>query len=281
MITKTICRRLSSALILTLLGVLAFPSCNCKGTDGPTPPEPTPETKSLIASMKVSVEGLSESRSVTTVIYDYDSQGRVIRLSLSDGEWSDLSTIQYGEGTITLTSTEDPTPQLLHTDKAGRLISGSQEGMEIRLSYDTKGRVTATKFGPYGVTYKWGADRLLGRSGARGVMGRSTEDTFTYTDLKDPVGLPLLVMQEEMLYLPAGWLGTTSAYLPAKCERRGTTMGNLPVLTTTTYTYTLDGKGRPTKILMVDDFRSLTDKFRPDVTGEVKRVTIELTYLDR
>lgn len=273
--------RLSTALLLALFGVLAFPSCNCKGTDDPTPPEPTPETKSLIATMKVTKESKLQGNSSLLISYGYDDQGRTISQKYSEGGREESRSFVYRAGTISAQSSDESTAYILRTDKDGRLLGGGTDGGELRLTYDSEGRLSSLLMDEMSVTYKWGSDRLLERSSSLGDIkeGASTY-SYSYTDLKDPVGL-IFLAQQELMMLPSGWLGKASAYLPAKCEQRTTIAGELPILITTTYSYTLDAKSRPTKIEMVDDLRSLSDKSIPDNPGQIAKVTIELTYLER
>lgn len=283
MMTTHFSSRLSLALLLALFGVLAFPSCSCDGANEPTPPEPSSETRSLIATMKVTKASKIEGNSTFLISYDYDGQGRATLLRYSEGSSVESTAFTYGDETISIQSADESTPHVLRADKGGRLLGGSiGDGSELRFTYDSEGRLSTIVMDQLSVTNKWGSDRLLERHATLvGAEEGSSNYSYRYTDLKDPVGLTFLVLPELMM-LPPGWFGEASAYLPAKYEQRSNTfVGGLPVLNTLTYSYTLDAKSRPTKIEMVEDFRSLSDKFIPDNEGQIATITIDLTYVEK
>ena len=271
---------------LALLGAVAFPSCNCNGgEDQPTPPPA--EEKSLIASLTVMAEDLTDAskREVTTQ-YTYDKEGRVSSMAVSmktnDGTHSEKLPITYGNGTISVPVSSEPL--VFKTNASGYITGQKTSGDEsfFSASYDSEGHLLSLKRDEQGLyTFKWNGDLISERQLTIGEsQGMTSHTTFTYGKVKDPAGLMVLYIPEfSDMPLPGAWFGKTPTYLPSKrVSTLKMPVSNLPVEMTTTYDYTLDAKGRPVKIVTTDDLQSKSKDFIPDFTGKIRRTTFTITY---
>ena len=271
---------------LALLGAVAFPSCNCNGgEDQPTPPPA--EEKSLIASLTVMAEDLTDaSKSEVTTQYTYDKEGRVSSMAVSmktnDGTHSETLSITYGNGTISVPVSSEPL--VFKTNTSGYITGQKTSGDEsfFSASYDSEGHLLSLKRDEQGLyTFKWNGDLISERQLTIGEsQGMTSHTTFTYGKVKDPAGLMVLYIPEfSDMPLPGAWFGKTPTYLPSKrVSTLKMPVSNLPVEMTTTYDYTLDAKGRPVKIVTTDDLQSKSKDFIPDFTGKIRRTTFTITY---
>ena len=134
-----------SMAALALLCAAVLPSCKGDGKkDQPTPPPA--EEKSLIASLTVTVENLTDaSKSEETAQYAYDKEGRVSSMTVSmtgdDGPHSETWPITYGDGTMTVSF---PTGlQVFQTNASGYIVGEKTSGAEsfFSASYDTEGHL--------------------------------------------------------------------------------------------------------------------------------------------
>lgn len=271
---------------LALLCAAVFPSC--KGDGGEDQPTPPPaEEKSLIASLTVMVEDLTDaSKSEVTAQYAYDKEGRVSSIAFSaksnhythNETWS----ITYGNGTISASTSFEPL--VLKTNASGYII-GDTSGDESYFfaSYDSEGQLLsfmvddADEF----YTFKWKGDLISERqfTNIESEGSITLHTTFTYSKVKDPAGLMVLYIPElTNMLLPGAWFGKTPTYLPSKSVNTFKVSGSsLPAEMTTTYDYTLDAKGRPTKIVTTDDLQSKSKDITPE-SVEILRTTFTITY---
>lgn len=276
-----------STAALALLGAVAFPSCNCNGSeDQPTPP--AVEEKSLIASLTVMAEDLTDdaSKSEVTTQYTYDKEGRVSSMAVSmktnDGTHSETLPITYGNGTISVPVSSEPL--VFKTNASGYIIGQKTSGEEsfFSASYDSEGHLLSLKRDEQGLyTFKWNGDLISERQLTIGEsQGMTSHTTFTYGKVKDPAGLMVLYIPEfSDMPLPRAWFGKTPTYLPSKRVSTLEVSGSsLPVEMTTTYEYTLDAKGRPVKIVTTDDLKSKSKDLIPDFAGKILRTTFTITY---
>ena len=282
----TLSKKYLSTAALALLGAVAFPSCNCNGgEDQPTPPPA--EEKSLIASLTVMAEDLTDaSKSEVTTQYTYDKEGRVSSMAVSmktnDGTHSEKLPITYGNGTISVPVSSEPL--VFKTNASGYITGQKTSGDEsfFSASYDSEGHLLSLKRDEQGLyTFKWNGDLISERQLTIGEsQGMTSHTTFTYGKVKDPAGLMVLYIPEfSDMPLPGAWFGKTPTYLPSKrVSTLKMPVSNLPVEMTTTYDYTLDAKGRPVKIVTTDDLQSKSKDFIPDFTGKIRRTTFTITY---
>lgn len=282
----TLSKKYLYTVSLALLGAVAFPSCNCNGgEDQPTPPPA--EEKSLIASLTVMAEDLTDaSKSEVTTQYTYDKEGRVSLMAVSmktnDGTHSEKLPITYGNGTISVPVSSEPL--VFKTNASGYITGQKTSGDEsfFSASYDSEGHLLSLKRDEQGLyTFKWNGDLISERQLTIGEsQGMTSHTTFTYGKVKDPAGLMVLYIPEfSDMPLPGAWFGKTPTYLPSKrVSTLKMPVSNLPVEMTTTYDYTLDAKGRPVKIVTTDDLQSKSKDFIPDFTGKIRRTTFTITY---
>lgn len=275
-----------STVALALLCAAVFPSC--KGDDKKDQPTPPPaEEKSLIASLTVMAEDLTDaSKSEVTTQYTYDKEGRVSLMAVSmktnDGTHSEKLPITYGNGTISVPVSSEPL--VFKTNASGYITGQKTSGDEsfFSASYDSEGHLLSLKRDEQGLyTFKWNGDQISERQLTIGEsQGMTSHTTFTYGKVKDPAGLMVLYIPEfSDMPLPGAWFGKTPTYLPSKrVSTLRMPVSNLPVEMTTTYDYTLDAKGRPVKIVTTDDLQSKSKDFIPDFTGKIRRTTFTITY---
>lgn len=286
MYTMNLSKKYLSTVALALLCAAVFPSCKGDGKkDQPTPP--AVEEKSLIASLTVMTEDLTDaSKSEVTTQYTYDKEGRVSSMAVSmktnDGTDNETLPITYGDGTISIPVSSEPL--VLKTNTSGYIIGQKTSGEEsfFSASYDSKEHLLSLKRDEQGLyTFKWNGDLISERQLTIGEsQGMTSQTTFTYGKVKDPAGLMVLYIPEfSDMPLPGAWFGKTPTYLPSKrVSTLKMPVSNLPVEMTTTYDYTLDAKGRPVKIVTTDDLQSKSKDFIPDFTGKIRRTTFTITY---
>ena len=282
----TLSKKYLSTGSLALLCAAVFPSC--KGDDKKDQPTPPPaEEKSLIASLTVMAEDLTDaSKSEVTTQYTYDKEGRVSLMAVSmktnDGTHSEKLPITYGNGTISVPVSSEPL--VFKTNASGYITGQKTSGDEsfFSASYDSEGHLLSLKRDEQGLyTFKWNGDLISERQLTIGEsQGMTSHTTFTYGKVKDPAGLMVLYIPEfSDMPLPGAWFGKTPTYLPSKrVSTLKMPVSNLPVEMTTTYDYTLDAKGRPVKIVTTDDLQSKSKDFIPDFTGKIRRTTFTITY---
>ena len=275
-----------SMAAMALLCAAVFPSCKGDGKkDQPTPP--AVEEKSLIASLTVMAEDLTDaSKSEMTTQYAYDKEGRVSSMAVSmktnDGTHSETLPITYGNGTISVPVSSEPL--VLKTNASGYIIGQKTSGDEsfFSASYDSEGHLLSLKRDEQGLyTFKWNGDLISERQLTIGEsQGMTSHTTFTYGKVKDPAGLMVLYIPEfSDMPLPGAWFGKTPTYLPSKRVSTLKVSGSsLPIEMTTTYEYTLDAKGRPVKIVTTDDLKSKSKDLIPDFAGKILRTTFTITY---
>ena len=275
-----------SMAAMALLCAAVFPSCKGDGKkDQPTPP--AVEEKSLIASLTVMAEDLTDaSKSEMTTQYAYDKEGRVSSMAVSmktnDGTHSETLPITYGNGTISVPVSSEPL--VLKTNASGYIIGQKTSGEEsfFSASYDSEGHLLSLKRDEQGLyTFKWNGDLISERQLTIGEsQGMTSHTTFTYGKVKDPAGLMVLYIPEfSDMPLPGAWFGKTPTYLPSKRVSTLKVSGSsLPIEMTTTYDYTLDAKGRPVKIVTTDDLKSKSKDLIPDIAGKILRTTFTITY---
>lgn len=276
-----------STAALALLCAAVLPSCKGDGKkDQPTPP--AVEEKSLIASLTVMAEDLTDdaSKSEVTTQYTYDTEGRVSSMAVSmktnDGTHSETLPITYGNGTISVPVSSEPL--VFKTNASGYIIGQKTSGDEsfFSASYDSEGHLLSLKRDEQGLyTFKWNGDLISERQLTIGEsQGMTSHTTFTYGKVKDPAGLMVLYIPEfSDMPLPGAWFGKTPTYLPSKRVSTLEVSGSsLPVEMTTTYDYTLDAKGRPVKIVTTDDLKSKSKDLIPDFAGKILRTTFTITY---
>ena len=271
---------------LALLCAAVLPSC--KGDDKKDQPTPPPaEEKSLIASLTVTTEDLTDSsKSEVTTQYAYDKEGRVSSMAVSmttnDGTDNETLPITYGDGTISIPVSSEPL--VLKTNASGYIIGQKTSGDEsfFAASYDSKGHLLSLKRDEQSLyTFKWQGDLISERQLTIGEsQGMTSHTTFTYGKVKDPAGLMVLYIPEfSDMPLPGAWFGKTPTYLPSKRVSTLKVSGSsLPIEMTTTYDYTLDAKGRPVKIVTTDDLKSKSKDLIPDFAGKILRTTFTITY---
>lgn len=275
-----------SMAAMALLCAAVFPSCKGDGKkDQPTPP--AVEEKSLIASLTVMAEDLTDaSKSEMTTQYAYDKEGRVSSMAVSmktnDGTHSETLPITYGNGTISVPVSSEPL--VLKTNASGYIIGQKTSGEEsfFSASYDSEGHLLSLKRDEQGLyTFKWNGDQISERQLTIGEsQSMTSHTTFTYGKVKDPAGLMVLYIPEfSDMPLPGAWFGKTPTYLPSKRVSTLKVSGSsLPIEMTTTYEYTLDAKGRPVKIVTTDDLKSKSKDLIPDFAGKILRTTFTITY---
>ena len=286
MYSMTLTKKYLSTVALALLCATAFPSCNCNGgEDQPTPPPA--EEKSLIASLTVMAEDLTDaSKSEVTTQYAYDKEGRVSSMAVSmktnDGTHSEKLPITYGNGTISVPVSSEPL--VFKTNTSGYITGQKTSGDEsfFSASYDSEGHLLSLKRDEQGLyTFKWNGDLISERQLTIGEsQDMTSHTTFTYGKVKDPAGLMVLYIPEfSDMPLPGAWFGKTPTYLPSKRVSTLKVSGSsLPIEMTTTYEYTLDAKGRPVKIVTTDDLKSKSKDLIPDFAGKILRTTFTITY---
>lgn len=281
----TLSKKYLSMAALALLCAAVFPSCKGDGKkDQPTPPPA--EEKSLIASLTVTVENLTDaSKSEVITQYAYDKEGRVSSIAFSmkvnDYTHNETWSITYGNGTISASTSFEP--QVLKTNASGYII-GETSGDESYsfASYDSEGHLLSFIVDDDGefYTFKWKGDLISERQFTnRRSQSRTLHTTFTYGKVKDPAGLMVLYIPELTdMSIPGTCLGKTPTYLPSKRVSTFKVSGSsLPAEMTTTYDYTLDAKGRPTKIVTTDDLQSKSEDITPE-SVEIRRITFTITY---
>ena len=282
----TLSKKYLCTVALALLGAVAFPSCNCNGgEDQPTPP--SAEEKALVSSLTVTVEDLiNSSKKDMTTQYAYDKEGRVSSMTIStreeDGPSSETWPITYGDGTMTISYPSEA--QVFQTNAKGYIIGEKTSRAESFFSatYDTEGHLRSLMRDEQGVyTFNWKGDLISERQlSIAELQDMTSHTTFTYSETKDPAGLMVLYIPEFTdIPLPGMWFGKAPTYLPSKrVSTLKMPVSNLPVEVTTTFDYTLDAKGRPTKIVTTDDLQSKSKDFIPDFAGKILRTTFEITY---
>ena len=275
-----------SMAAMALLCAAVFSSC--KGDDKKDQPTPPPaEEKSLIASLTVMAEDLTDaSKSEVTTQYTYDKEGRVSSMAVSmktnDGTHSETLPITYGNGTISVPVSSEPL--VLKTNASGYITGQKTSGDEsfFSASYDSEGHLLSLKRDEQGLyTFKWKGDQISERQLTIGEsQGMTSHTTFTYGKVKDPAGLMVLYIPELTdMPIPGAWFGKAPAYLPSKRVSTLEVSGSsLHVEMTTTYDYTLDAKGRPVKIVTTDDLQSKSKDLIPDFAGKILRTTFTITY---
>ena len=282
----TLSKKYLSTVALALLCAAVFPSCKGDGKKDQSTPPPA-EEKSLIASLTVTAEDLTDaSKSTVTTQYTYDKEGRVSSMAVSmktnDGTHNETWPITYGNGTISVPISSEPL--VLKTNASGYIIGQKTSGDEsyFSASYDSEGHLLSLKRDEQGLyTFKWKGDLISERQLTIGEsQGMTSHTTFTYSETKDPAGLMVLYIPEFTdMPIPGAWFGKTPTYLPSKrVSTLKMPVSNLPVEMTTTYDYTLDAKGRPVKIVTTDDLQSKSKDFIPDFTGKIRRTTFTITY---
>lgn len=275
-----------STVALALLCAAVFPSCKEDGKKDQSTP-PAVEEKSLIASLTVTAEDLTDSsKSEVTTQYAYDKEGRVSSMAVSmttnDGTDNETWPITYGDGTISIPVSSEPL--VLKTNASGYIIGQKTSGDEsfFAASYDSKGHLLSLKRDEQSLyTFKWQGDLISERQLTIGEsQGMTSHTTFTYGKVKDPAGLMVLYIPEfSDMPLPGAWFGKTPTYLPSKRVSTVKVSGSsLPIEMTTTYDYTLDAKGRPVKIVTTDDLKSKSNDLIPDFAGKILRTTFTITY---
>lgn len=282
----TLSKKYLCTVALTLLGAVAFPSCNCNGgEDQPTPPPV--EEKALVSSLTVTVEDLINStKKDMTTQYAYDKEGRVSSMTVStrgeDDPSSETWPISYGDGTMTISYPSEA--QVFQTNANGYIVGEKTSGAESFFSaiYDTEGHLRSLMRDEQGVyTFNWKGDLISERQlSIAESQDMTSHTTFTYSETKDPAGLMVLYIPEFTdIPLPGMWFGKTPTYLPSKrVSTLKMPISNLPVEVTTTFDYTLDAKGRPVKIVATEDLQSKSKDFIPDFVGNILRTTFEITY---
>ena len=282
----TLSKKYLSMAALALLCAAVFPSCKGDGKKDQSTPPPA-EEKSLIASLTVTAEDLTDaSKSTVTTQYTYDKEGRVSSMAVSmktnDGTHNETWPITYGNGTISVPISSEPL--VLKTNASGYIIGQKTSGDEsyFSASYDSEGHLLSLKRDEQGLyTFKWKGDLISERQLTIGEsQGMTSHTTFTYSETKDPAGLMVLYIPEFTdMPIPGAWFGKTPTYLPSKRVSTLKVSGSsLPVEMTTTYDYTLDAKGRPVKIVTTDDLKSKSKDLIPDFAGKILRTTFTITY---
>lgn len=282
----TLSKKYLSMAALALLCAAVFPSCKGDGKKDQSTPPPA-EEKSLIASLTVTAEDLTDaSKSTVTTQYTYDKEGRVSSMAVSmktnDGTNNETWPITYGNGTISVPISSEPL--VLKTNASGYIIGQKTSGDEsyFSASYDSEGHLLSLKRDEQGLyTFKWKGDLISERQLTIGEsQGMTSHTTFTYGKVKDPAGLMVLYIPEFTdMPIPGAWFGKTPTYLPSKRVSTLKVSGSsLPVDMTTTYDYTLDAKGRPVKIVTTDDLKSKSKDLIPDFAGKILRTTFTITY---
>ena len=282
----TLSKKYLSMAALALLCAAVFPSCKGDGKKDQSTPPPA-EEKSLIASLTVTAEDLTDaSKSTVTTQYTYDKEGRVSSMAVSmktnDGTHNETWPITYGNGTISVPISSEPL--VLKTNASGYIIGQKTSGDEsyFSASYDSEGHLRSLKRDEQGLyTFKWKGDLISERQLTIGEsQGMTSHTTFTYGKVKDPAGLMVLYIPEFTdMPIPGAWFGKTPTYLPSKRVSTLKVSGSsLPVEMTTTYDYTLDAKGRPVKIVTTDDLKSKSKDLIPDFAGKILRTTFTITY---
>ena len=282
----TLSKKYLSTVALALLCAAVFPSCKGDGKKDQSTPPPA-EEKSLIASLTVTAEDLTDaSKSTVTTQYTYDKEGRVSSMAVSmktnDGTHNETWPITYGNGTISVPISSEPL--VLKTNASGYIIGQKTSGDEsyFSASYDSEGHLLSLKRDEQGLyTFKWKGDLISERQLTIGEsQGMTSHTTFTYGKVKDPAGLMVLYIPEFTdIPLPGMWFGKAPAYLPSKrVSTLKMPVSNLPVEVTTTFDYTLDTKGRPVKIVATEDLQSKSKDFIPDFAGKILRTTFTITY---
>lgn len=282
----TLSKKYLSMAALALLCAAVFPSCKGDGKKDQSTPPPA-EEKSLIASLTVTAEDLTDaSKSTVTTQYTYDKEGRVSSMAVSmktnDGTNNETWPITYGNGTISVPISSEPL--VLKTNASGYIIGQKTSGDEsyFSASYDSEGHLLSLKRDEQGLyTLKWKGDLISERQLTIGEsQGMTSHTTFTYGKVKDPAGLMVLYIPEFTdMPIPGAWFGKTPTYLPSKRVSTLKVSGSsLPVDMTTTYDYTLDAKGRPVKIVTTDDLKSKSKDLIPDFAGKILRTTFTITY---
>ena len=282
----TLSKKYLSIAALALLCAAVFPSCKGDGKKDQSTPPPA-EEKSLIASLTVTAEDLTDaSKSTVTTQYTYDKEGRVSSMAVSmktnDGTHNETWPITYGNGTISVPISSEPL--VLKTNASGYIIGQKTSGDEsyFSASYDSEGHLLSLKRDEQGLyTFKWKGDLISERQLTIGEsQGMTSHTTFTYGKVKDPARLMVLYIPEFTdMPIPGAWFGKTPTYLPSKRVSTLKVSGSsLPVEMTTTYDYTLDAKGRPVKIVTTDDLKSKSKDLIPDFAGKILRTTFTITY---
>ena len=225
------------------------------------------------------------SKSTVTTQYTYDKEGRVSSMAVSmktnDGTHNETWPITYGNGTISVPISSEPL--VLKTNASGYIIGQKTSGDEsfFSASYDSEGHLLSLKRDEQGLyTFKWKGDLISERQLTIGEsQGMTSHTTFTYGKVKDPAELMVLYIPEFTdMPIPGAWFGETPTYLPSKRVSTLKVSGSsLPVEMTTTYDYTLDAKGRPTKIVTTDDLQSKSEDITPE-SVEIRRITFTITY---
>ena len=282
----TLSKKYLSTVALALLCAAVFPSCKGDGKKDQSTPPPA-EEKSLIASLTVTAEDLTDaSKSTVTTQYTYDKEGRVSSMAVSmktnDGTHNEKLPITYGNGTISVPVSSEPL--VFKTNASGYIIGQKTSGDEsyFSASYDSEGHLLSLKRDEQGLyTFKWKGDLISERQLTIGEsQGMTSHTTFTYSETKDPAGLMVLYIPEFTdMPIPGAWFGKTPTYLPSKRVSTLKVSGSsLPIEMTTTYDYTLDAKGRPVKIVTTDDLKSKSNDLIPDFAGKILRTTFTITY---
>ena len=282
----TLSKKYLSTVALALLCAAVFPSCKGDGKKDQSTPPPA-EEKSLIASLTVTAEDLTDaSKSTVTTQYTYDKEGRVSSMAVSmktnDGTHNETWPITYGNGTISVPISSEPL--VLKTNASGYIIGQKTSGDEsyFSASYDSEGHLRSLMRDEQGVyTFNWKGDLISERQlSIAESQDMTSHTTFTYSETKDPAGLMVLYIPEFTdIPLPGMWFGKAPAYLPSKrVSTLKMTISDLPVEVTTTFDYTLDAKGRPVKIVATEDLQSKSKDFIPDFAGNILRTTFEITY---
>ena len=242
----TLSKKYLSTVALALLCAAVFPSC--KGDDKkdqPTPP--AVEEKSLIASLTVTVENLSDPTRdyFYTIQYSYDAADRLSSATVS-GDYNEDWSFTYGDGTITIARNSDI--EVFLTNANGYIVSDKTG--DYSASYDAEGHLLQLHLGDdESRTFKWKGDLLTEAQYSYSRSNTSTNTTIIYSKTKDPtwglITLGALVSPETSM--PAMWFGNTPACLPSKVIDHTTYSEQISEVTTT-YNYTFDAKGRPVKI---------------------------------
>lgn len=285
----TLSKKYLSMAALALLCAAVFSSCKGDGKkDQPTPPPA--EEKSLIASLNITVKHLNPKKvdKATEYIntkYTYDKEGRVSSMTISEdgqgGLFSETWSITYGEGTMTISDHSDEV-YVFQINSSGYVVGQKTDESNNFIavaSYDEEGHLQSIMDEQHTFeTYVWDGDLITEMTKSYAV---TSHETITYSNIKDPSSLMFLYIDNlNSIPYPGIWFGKWPTYLPSRIVRTyNMPITNEAVEGTTTYDYTLDAKGRPTKIFVTETSYEYDQYKGKNPLPDSKDVfTIEITY---
>jgi len=265
-------KKLSAFFATVLFVALGFVSCN-KVDNGSNKDDNGGSGGNGIRVMQLAQRGTynsGSSVSIDTAKLSYDTQGRVVKVSVLrfEGQTAETyeTTFTYGNGNITATNQDGE--QYIATLDAGGKVSqmiytyddgtGTINTVNIAVTYDSGGYIktatAANDYMTYGGNYIWSGGNITSGSGSSTINVSTTySGTITYTDKTYSGNLCLEYLTGVMssageisvdldVFGLLGFCGQRCANLPKQVQTK-TEDGYGSSVDTNNYTYTFNGDG--------------------------------------